>query len=280
MPRHPLLQGSQLGLVAAEQVEHVLRGAHRALDAAQRITGDELLKPGERHQHLVGRRGEPLAERRRLRRHVVRAARHHQIGVPGREVRQVGEQRHAAVPHQDEAVADLQLLDVLGEVARGHALVHVLVAGEVVELLDARLHVVAGQALALGDGAQVDLRGHGLVVVDDTGGHLDAQLGLRSQHGQPQLPLGQHLVLGRPHMGQLRRGVTGGEDIGDTRLGGHVASVYGARPLVAATGPPPPAVPPGNDGGPRPPRERRGRGPRTTYREARASLSYTVTSGS
>ena len=43
-------------------------------------------------------------------------------------------------------VADLELLDVLGQVARRHALVDVLVAGEGGELLDAGLDVVAGAA--------------------------------------------------------------------------------------------------------------------------------------
>ena len=56
------------------------------------------------------------------------------------------------------AVADLQLLDVLGEVAAGHALVDVLVAGEGGELLDAGLHVVAGDPLPRLDRVEVDRR--------------------------------------------------------------------------------------------------------------------------
>ncbi len=56
--------------------------------------------------------------------------------------------------------ANLHLLDVLGQVATGHALVDVLVARERVELLDAGLHIVAGDAFALGDGVEVDLVDH------------------------------------------------------------------------------------------------------------------------
>ena len=69
----PLLEGGQLVGVAAEQVELVLRRADRALDAAQRVAGDQLLEALEGDQQLLGRRGEPLAERGGLRGDVVRA---------------------------------------------------------------------------------------------------------------------------------------------------------------------------------------------------------------
>ena len=63
--------------------------------------------------------------------------------------------------------AYLGLLDVLGQVARGHALVDVLVPGQRRELLDARLHVVAGDALTPSDRVEVDLLDHRLVGLDD-----------------------------------------------------------------------------------------------------------------
>ena len=52
-----------------------------------------------------------------------------------------------------------------------------LVAGERVELLDAGLHVVPGDPLALGDGGEVDLVEHPLVVGERRLGHLDPQVG-------------------------------------------------------------------------------------------------------
>ena len=60
-------------------------------------------------------------------------------------------------PHELERLTDLQLLDVLGQVAAGHALVDVFFAGQRSELLDPRLHVVAGYPLARRDRLQVDL---------------------------------------------------------------------------------------------------------------------------
>ena len=80
---------------------------------------------------------------------------------------------------QPERGADLQLLDVLGQVARGHPLVDVLVAGEGAELLDPRLHVVPGDPLAGGDAVEVDLVDDRLVVLDHAVGHVDAEVLLR-----------------------------------------------------------------------------------------------------
>ena len=56
-----------------------------------------------------------------------------------------------AVPHDLQRLAYLELLDVLGQVTRRHALVDVLATGERRELVDARLHVVTGDLLPPGD---------------------------------------------------------------------------------------------------------------------------------
>ena len=110
---------------------------------------------------------------------------------------------------------DLQLLDVLGEVAAGQALVHVLVPGQGVELLDARLDVVPGDPLAGGDGVEVHLVDDPLVVGDHAVRHVDAQVALGSQHGEPQPALQNDLVLGRPQSDELGARVAGGQDVGD-----------------------------------------------------------------
>ena len=71
----------------------------RALDAAQRVAAAQVVQPRERHQQLVGRRREPLAQRRGLRGDVVAAPGHHQLGVLGGAAGEPGE-------HGDGAVAD------------------------------------------------------------------------------------------------------------------------------------------------------------------------------
>ena len=167
VPGHPFLEVGEGHSGPAEQVEHVLGGAHRALDAAQRVAREQVVEPVERDQHLVGDGGEPLAEGGRLSRHVVRPPRHHERRVLAREPRQPGQGRDHPRAQQHQRGADLQLLDVLGQVARGHPLVDVLVPRERAELLDPRLHVVPRHALTGRDAVQVDLVDHGLVVLDD-----------------------------------------------------------------------------------------------------------------
>ncbi|CAM5631852.1 hypothetical protein SHIRM173S_11971 [Streptomyces hirsutus] len=221
--------------VAAQQVQHVLRRTDRALDAPQRIAAQQLLQPAVRDEKLVGGGGEALAERGGLGRHVVRAAGHDQLAVLTGQPAEPGQHRHRTVPHQLQRQLDLQLLHVLGEVAGGHPLVHVLVPGEVVELLDPRLHVVPGHLLALRNGGQVDLVEDPLVVGERRVRHLDTEVLLRPQHGEPELPLQPHLLLGRPERGELGGGITSGEDVRDTGLGGRSSHVHGVYPASKET---------------------------------------------
>ena len=237
----PLLEVRQLLGVAVEEVEHVLGGAHRALDAAQRVAGEQVLDALDGDQHLVGGGREPLAQRGRLRGDVVGAAGHHGGLVLGGETAEAGQGGDGAVAQQGEGLLDLQLLDVLGEVAAGHPLVDVLVAGQRAELLDTCLHVVAGDPLARGDRVEVDgllaAGHHGLVGLDHPVGHLDAEVLLGLQHRDPELALQDDLVLGRPDLGQVGGGVAGGEDVRDGHGGhcrasaraGHIAVRGGGR---------------------------------------------------
>ena len=70
---------------------------------------------------------------------------------------EAGEEGDETVAHDLERSPDLELLDVLGEIARGHPPVDVFVTGQRAELVDAGLDVVAGDRLALSDRCQVDL---------------------------------------------------------------------------------------------------------------------------
>ena len=143
-------------------------------------------------------------------------------GQPG----EPGQGRDAAVAQELQRLLDLQLLDVLGQVAGGHALVDVLVAGEGAELLDPRLHVVAGDPLAGGDRVEVDLVDHVLVGLDHAVRHLDAEVALRLEHRDPELPLEHDLVLRRPDLGEVGAGVPGGQELGAVTFG-TVISVLG-----------------------------------------------------
>src|SRR3546814_2084191 len=67
--------------------------------------------------------------------------------VLGGQPTEAGEGGDGTVAEEGEGLLDLQLLDVLGEVAAGHALVDVFMTGQRAELLDPRLDVVAGDPL-------------------------------------------------------------------------------------------------------------------------------------
>lgn len=148
-----------------------------------------------------------------------------QFAVLTGELAEPGQDRHRAVAHQFQRQPDLELLDILGQVARGHSLVDLLVTGEGVELLDAGLDVVPGHLLALGDRGQVDLVEDALVIGEGRVGYLDPEVLLGAQHRQPQLTFQLHLLLGGPEDSQLRRGVAAGQDIGDARLRRHSSHV-------------------------------------------------------
>ena len=136
----------------------------------------------------------------------------------GGQPRQPGQGGDGAAAQQLEGLADLQLLDVLGQVAAGHALVDVLVPGQRRELLDPRLHVVAGHPLARGDRVEVDLVDDVAVGLDDPVGYVDAEVALRLEDGDPEAALEHDLVLRRPDRGEVVAGVPGREDVGDRHV--------------------------------------------------------------
>ena len=147
--------------VAAEQVEHVLRRADRALDAAQRVAARAGRRAGRAptssSSATVANRlpsvvacAATLCERPAITSASYSAARRASRASTA----------SALSPHQLQRLAHLQLLDVLGQVAAGHALVDVLVPGQRGELLDPRLDVVPGDPLARGDGVEVDVVDH------------------------------------------------------------------------------------------------------------------------
>ncbi len=138
------------------------RSGYRSINDAQ---------PRQRKKHLLGRRREPLTQRGGLRGDVVAAARHRQVAVADRLLGQPRHHRNPVREDEFQRPADLQLLNVFGEVTARHALVHVLVARERVELLDAGLDVVAQHPFPRGDRGQVDVVEHPLVVGKNAVGH-------------------------------------------------------------------------------------------------------------
>src|SRR5699024_11300522 len=87
-------------------------------------------------QNLITGRGKTLTQRGGLRSDVVRTTCHHQGLVLSGMLTNASGNRDSLIPHQLQRAVDLQLLYVLSEITRGHALVNVLMTSQGVELLD------------------------------------------------------------------------------------------------------------------------------------------------
>ena len=75
---HQLFQLVDPGAVAAHEVHLVLLGPHRSLQPPERVSSQQIGDPTVRSQELLGRCGEPLAQRGGLGGHVVATPDHDQ----------------------------------------------------------------------------------------------------------------------------------------------------------------------------------------------------------
>ena len=217
MGRDPRFELVEAIGVAIEEVEHVLLGPDRALDPAQRIALEKVVDPVEGLKEFLAGIGETLAERRGLGRHVVTATGHDEFRRLGGALGKTGERCKHPTPDENQRTANLKLFDVLGEIARGHSLVDVLVAGQGAELVDPGLHVVAGDPFALVDRIEIDLLHDGAVIGDGHRRYRDAEIALCFEHRQPQLAFEDDLVLGRPETGHVGTRITSSQNVGNDR---------------------------------------------------------------
>ena len=164
----------------AEEIELIKAGPDRALQAPQRIAGEEVFETLDAQHGLFGHVGEALAQGGGLGGHVVGAGDHDLPGMTLGQPGEPGEQCNESVTDGLERSADLQLLDVLGQVSRRHAPMDLLMTGEGREFVDARLHVVPGDRLSRRDRLEVDVVQHGLVGLDRPIGDVDTEFTLGS----------------------------------------------------------------------------------------------------
>ena len=210
-----IFQGGQCGLITVKQIQHVLGGTHRALDAAQWVAGNQVFYTLDAQQHLVRSGGEALTQGRCLCGDVVGATCHDQRLVLGGLFRSAGGNGNGLVSHDLQRLQSLQLFNVFSQVTRGHALVNVLGASQVAELFNAGLHIVASNTLTCGNGVEVNLVDDLLVCLDSALRHLNSAGDLSLQNGNPELALEDDLVLRAPQLRQSRRGVSVSKDVCD-----------------------------------------------------------------
>jgi len=247
---HALLEARDLGDVAGEEGELVELGADGALEAAGRERAEGRVELGRAAQAFLAEHRPALAHGGGLGGDVVRAGGDEDVAVGDGATGEAGHGGDVLGADQLERAEDLELLDRLREVAAGEALVDMLVAGEGAELVDARLHVVAGRLLADADGFEVHLVLHALVGGDRLGGDVQPEVALGLHDGDPVLALEDHAAAGGPDGLHRRGGVAIGEDVGN-EVGFHRESraysrVSGGRQAPAGTS------------RARPPRRRRG----------------------
>ena len=128
---------------------------------------------------------------------------------------EAGEGGDGFVADDEEGAEDLELFDVLGEVTGGHAFVDVLVAGEVVELLDAGFDIMTCDALAFGNGGEVNLVDDFFVCSDGVGRDVEAEVVLGLHDSDPELAFEDDASFSGPDVGNGGGGVAFGEDVLD-----------------------------------------------------------------
>ena len=94
---------------------------------------------------------------------------------------------------------------------------NMLVAGEVVELLDAGFDIVTRDTLALGDGGEVDLIDDLFICGDCVGRDIEAEVMLGLHDGNPELAFEDDAAFSGPDVSNGGRGVAFGEDVLDHR---------------------------------------------------------------
>ena len=153
--------------------------------------------PGPVH-NLLAEHSHALAHGGGLSSHIVRAGSKHHIAPAVGALGHAVEHGHSLVADDVHGAPDLQLLHVFRQVAAGHTLVNMLVAGQVAELLDTGLHVVAGHTLAGVDAVHIHLTLHALVGVNSLLRNIQPQVLLGLHHGNPELALQHNAAFGRP----------------------------------------------------------------------------------
>ena len=147
----------------------------------------------------------------------MRPASHHNGCRFGSAFSQTSERcKHAATNHH-ERTSQLQLLDVLGEIARSHPLMNLFVTSQRTELIDAGLHIVASDTFTGVDGIEVDLINDTAIGIDRVVGHRNTEVTLGFKDCQPEFSLKNDLLFGRPQSDHLRARIPSSKNIGHRR---------------------------------------------------------------
>lgn len=208
-----LFELGNFGSVAIEEGNGVHLGADGALEAADLVVGDEVFERDIGSIEFFAEHRDALAKGGGLGGDVVGAGGDDEVFPLFGAFADSGEGGDGLVTDNEKGAEDLKLFDILGEVAGGHALVDLLVAGEVVKLFNAGFDVMSRDALALGNGGEVDLVDDLFVSGNCAGRDFEAEVGLSLHDRNPELAFKDDAAFGRPDVGDGGRGVAFGEDV-------------------------------------------------------------------
>ena len=221
---HPLGGNTQVGADAGLELAHGIRvlgkegklvelRTHSTLEAAHAVALHHAHPgPGPVH-NLLTEHSHALAHGRCLGGHIVRAGGKDHIAPAVGALGHAVEHGHRLIADDVHGAPDLQLLHVFGQVAAGHTLVDMLVAGEVAEFLNAGFHVVTRHAFAGVDALHIHLFLHALVGINRLLRNIQPQVFLGLHHSNPELTLQHNAALGRPDGFHGIGGVTPGQYI-------------------------------------------------------------------
>lgn len=201
--------------VAFEEAELVELGADGAFEPADGVGVEELLELVGGEEHFFAEHGEAFAEGGDLGGDVVGTGGDDEVAVLVGTFCEAVEDGGGFHPDDLEGAVDLELLDILGEVAAGHAFVNVFVAGEFAKLFDASFHIVAGDALTFVDGGEIDFGDDSFIIGDGFFRNGEAKISLGFHDGDPEFAFEADFSFGRPDVAHGGGGVAFGEDVGD-----------------------------------------------------------------
>ena len=221
---HPLGSNAQVRTDALLELAHRLRvlaeerklvelGTHSPFEPAHAVALHHAHPgPGPMHNLLTEHR-HALAHGRGLGGHIVCAGGKNHIAPALGALGHAVEYRHRLIADDVHRTPDLQLLHILRQVAAGHSLVNMLETGQVAELLNTGLHIVAGDALAGIDTLHIHLSLHAFVGIDGLLRNIQPQVLLGLHHRNPELALQHNAAFGRPDSFHGIGGVTPGQYI-------------------------------------------------------------------
>ncbi len=126
------------------------------------------------------------------------------------------ESSHHLVTYHLHGAPNLQLLHILRKVTTRHTLVNMLLPRKIAEFLNASLHIMTRDTLALKDGIEIYLPLNRLISINSLLRDIETEILLCFHHSDPELPLKNDTSLSRPYILHGRRCIATSQHVGNS----------------------------------------------------------------